>query len=81
MGFRAFRALSYIGIICWSYIGITIGFYWDNGKENGNYYSIIGHILGLRVSSVFWGSFWGSVFHLRLSGVQSFRTVGLRFCL
>ena len=24
-----------------------MGLYWDNGKENGNYYSIIGYILGL----------------------------------
>ena len=24
------------------YIGYILGFYWDNGKENGNYYSILG---------------------------------------
>ena len=24
-----------------------LGLYWDNGKENGNYYIIIGCILGL----------------------------------
>ena len=24
-----------------------MGLYWDNGKENGNYYIIIGYILGL----------------------------------
>ena len=24
-----------------------IGLYWDNGKENGNYYIIIGYIIGL----------------------------------
>ena len=26
------------------YIGVLSGLYWDNGKENGNYYSIIGYI-------------------------------------
>ena len=38
--------------VYWGYIGITggsiLGLYWDNGKENGNYYSILrlywGHI-------------------------------------
>ena len=25
--------------------------YWDNGKENGNYYSIMGYILGFYRSS------------------------------
>ena len=43
-------------IVYWGYIGImekemetTIvywGLYWDNGKQNGNYYSILGDILG-----------------------------------
>ena len=43
-------------IVSWGYIGImekkmetTIvnwGLYWDNGKENGNYYSKLGVILG-----------------------------------
>ena len=28
-------------------MGFILGLYWDNGKENGNYYSIIGFILGL----------------------------------
>ena len=28
-----------------------MGLYWDNGKENGNYYSIIGYILGF-----YWGT-------------------------
>ena len=28
------------------YIGVILGLYWDNGKENGNYYSILG---------VYWG--------------------------
>ena len=28
-------------------IGYILGLYWDNGKENGNYYSIIGYIFGL----------------------------------
>ena len=30
-----------------TYIGAILGLYRDNGKENGNYYSIIGYILGL----------------------------------
>ena len=25
-------------------MGYTLGLYWDNGKENGNYYIIIGYI-------------------------------------
>ena len=25
--------------IIWGYIGIILGLYWDNGKENGNYYT------------------------------------------
>ena len=29
---------------------VILGLYWDYGKENGNYYSIIGYILGL-----YWG--------------------------
>ena len=26
------------------YIGVILGLYWDNGKDNGNYYSIQGLI-------------------------------------
>ena len=26
---------------------VILGLYWDNGKENGNYYSILGVILGI----------------------------------
>ena len=29
------------------YLGLYRGIFWDNGKENGNYYSIMGYILGL----------------------------------
>ena len=25
------------------YIGYILGLYWDNGKENGNYYIVVGH--------------------------------------
>ena len=25
-------------------IGVILGYYWDNGKENGNYYILIGYI-------------------------------------
>ena len=25
-------------------IGYILGLHWDNGKENGNYYSILGYI-------------------------------------
>ena len=32
----------YIGIM-----GNILGLYWDNEKENGNYYSIMGYMLGL----------------------------------
>ena len=28
-------------------IGDILGIYWDNGKENGNYYIIIGDVLGI----------------------------------
>ena len=28
-------------------IGVLMGLYWDDGKENGNYYIKIGYILGL----------------------------------
>ena len=27
-------------------IGVVLGSYWNNGKENGNYYVIMGYILG-----------------------------------
>ena len=33
-----------------SIMGFMLGFYRDDGKENGNYYSIMGFILGL-----YWG--------------------------
>ena len=26
------------------FIGYMMGLFWDNGKENGNYYSILGYI-------------------------------------
>ena len=29
------------------YIKVILGAYWDKGKENGNYFSIIGYIKGL----------------------------------
>ena len=29
-------------------IGVILGLYWKNGKENGNYYIMIGYILGIR---------------------------------
>ena len=28
-------------IIYWGNIRVIVGLYWDNGKENGNYYSIL----------------------------------------
>ena len=28
--------------VCWGHIGGTLGIYWDNGKYNGNYYSVLG---------------------------------------
>ena len=36
--YRDYRV--YIGII--GFIGEILGFYWDNGKEHGNYYSKLG---------------------------------------
>ena len=27
--------------------GAIVGLFWDNAKENGNYYSIMGYMLGL----------------------------------
>ena len=43
--------MGYIGYI----LGLLLGvIYWDTGKENGNYYIIIGYILhGVILSSVF----------------------------
>ena len=29
--------------------------YWNNGKENGNYYTIIGFIFGLYIYMLIWG--------------------------
>ena len=29
---------------------VILGIYWDNGKYNGNYYSILGVILRLRIT-------------------------------
>ena len=26
----------------WGGVGVILGLYWDNGKENGSYYSILG---------------------------------------
>ena len=34
---------------CLGKLGILLGFYRDNEKEHGNYYSTIGYILGLDV--------------------------------
>ena len=34
-------------IVYRGYIGIILGLYWNNGKENGSYYISIGVILGL----------------------------------
>ena len=31
------------------FIGYILGLYWDNGKENGNYYLGVGFSLGLKV--------------------------------
>ena len=47
---RSFEILSHIGILekKWKlpqYIGVYGGVYWENGKENGSYYGILG--LGL----------------------------------
>ena len=26
------------------FLGVIVGLYWDNGKENGNYYRVVGFI-------------------------------------
>ena len=70
----------------WGYIGIMVNqkspiytlSYWDNGKQNGNYYSIIGPILQ---GTVLAASFW---FGLRVQGgprvrVRGFGRLGLGF--
>ena len=31
-------------VAAWDFITLILGLYRDNGKENGNYYSILGHI-------------------------------------
>ena len=28
-------------------LGFRVGLFWDNGKENGNYYILVGYVLGL----------------------------------
>ena len=33
------------------YVRVILGLFWDNGKENGNYYKIIGYI----------GTHWGNI--------------------
>ena len=43
------RGLGVMGLVRGS-IGIILAIYWDNGKENGNYYRVWG--LGLRVLGV-----------------------------
>ena len=38
----------------WGYIGGPLGIYWDNGKENGNYYSpFVEQIPGYQVRGGF----------------------------
>ena len=32
----------HIYIYIYMYIRVILGLYWDNGKENGNYYDMIG---------------------------------------
>ena len=32
-------------LLCFSSVEIILRSYWDNGKGNGNYYTIIGYIL------------------------------------
>ena len=36
----------------WGNIRVTLRLYWDNGKENGNFYSIMGYIQGLSITYV-----------------------------
>ena len=48
---------------------VILGLYRDNGKENGNYYIIIGYILGLYGVVIFLG--WESLGGV---GMSEFRT-------
>ena len=39
----------------WDYVGVVLGLYWDNGEENGNYYSILGDLLlGSKYQEAIW---------------------------
>ena len=39
----------------WDYVGVVLGLYWDNGEENGNYYSILGDLLlGSKYQEPIW---------------------------
>ena len=50
-------------LVYWGYIGVIFGLYWDNGKENGNYSSILGLYWGyigimekkMETTLVYWG--------------------------
>ena len=42
LGFRVTWNSKRIQPPCRDYMGFILGLYWDNGKENGNYYSILG---------------------------------------
>ena len=39
---------GYIGLLL-DYFVVILGFYWDTGKENGNYYIIMGQSLTVMV--------------------------------
>ena len=42
LAFRRGRAACLIGGTHWGSLRVILGLYWDNGKENGNFYSILG---------------------------------------
>ena len=53
----ALTTRAHIGVVVYSILGI----YWDNGKENGNYYSMSGIYIGImekkmETTVVYWGS-------------------------
>ena len=60
-------------IVYWAYIGVMLELYRDNGKENGNYYTILGLYRGyywgyigrmennMETTIVYWGYIWGDI--------------------
>ena len=53
------------------YIGVLLGLYWDNGEENGNYYSMLGlhcGYVGVILYGVYIGVMQGPYFSQTIRG-------------